>query len=700
VQNCAPPLQVGVEDVARIGDALAATRAAAQYLEKLPEDLTELRRLARRIGDFDAIAQRIRAVIDERARVRDDASPKLHRIRTDIQGATQRIRIAVDKLLHDQATRRLLQFPNYTFHEDRVVFPVRAEYRGRLPGIVHRSSDSGATIYVEPSQAVELNNEISNLRGEENEEISRLLWELAHEIYINVDEIVKTLDALAVLDLLVAKMRFAADFEMRIPQLNDELKLDVRGARHPLLIDFIRQKNVGGENHEPVVPISYRLGDDFDMLVITGPNTGGKTVALKTIGLLTLMVQAGLPVPIDEGGSFGVFKRVMIDVGDEQSMQQSLSTFSSHLKKQMEMLNEAGSTGLVLIDELGAGTDPDEGAAIGRAILDELLRLKCRCIATTHIGALKSFPLTRPRAENGCVEFDTETLKPTYVMRIGEAGMSNAIAIAQRLGMPRRLIQAAERNLSRKAKALRAAMEGAAGVKREAERARHAAETAQLEADRAHSAAEETQAALAKKKADFEEWVKRVVHLQAGDAVRVRSFDRNGHVVRMRLDQHRAEVDVGSFTVEVPLGDVLPPETPAPPEPTERRKPTKPKPKPKAKSSAPAPSKRRPRKQNESRPAAKPRMRSLSEAEIQALTPGDYVAVKRLHRNGRVSRVELEKQIVHVNVGAFEVEVPYSGLARPEERHKAASKKKRVGKTKSSETPGRRAAESPPDAAR
>jgi DNA mismatch repair protein MutS2 len=684
VKRCAPPLQVGVEDLARIGDALGATHAVVQYLANLPEDCPELHHLAERIGDFETIAERIRAVIDERDQVRDEASPKLARLRGDIHSAMQRIRTTVDRLLHDPDTRKLLQFPNYTFHDDRLVFPVRAEYRGRLPGIVHRSSDSGATIYVEPSQAVELNNEISNLRGAESEEISRLLWELAHEVFINADAISKALDALAVLDLLVAKLRFADDFEMRCPGLNDTATLSVRQARHPLLEDLMRRRQAAGEDARSVVPISYRLGDDFDQLIITGPNTGGKTVALKTVGLLTLMVQAGLPVPVEEGSSFGIFKRVMVDIGDEQSMQQSLSTFSAHLKRQMEMLRKAGPSVLVLIDELGAGTDPDEGAAIGRALLDDLLRLGCRCMATTHIGALKSFPLTHERAENGCVEFNAETLEPTYHLRIGEAGMSNAIEIARRLGMPRRLISAAKHNLSRKARVLRAALEGAAGVKRLAEAARSAAESARLDADRAQNQADDARAALERQKSDFQKWVQQVVHLQTGDAVRVRNFDRDGRVVRMRLDQQRAEVDVGSFTVEVPLGDVLPPETPAPPPRPARVQPPAPLPaKPARPRRAPQPTAgsptqsapRKPRRRDESKPQPKHQYVSLTEAEINALQFGDRVVVKRLHREGRVVRVESAKQVAFVSVGAFEVEVPFDGLALPERSAKRVARK-------------------------
>jgi DNA mismatch repair protein MutS2 len=365
---------------------------------------------------------------------------------------------------------------------------VRAEYRGRLPGIVHRTSDSGATLYVEPSDVVELNNRISNLRSEETEEINRLLWELAREIHLNAKEIHRTLEALAVVDLVAAKLRFAKVFGARCPQINDEGALSVRGARHPVLLELHRQRTAAGEEPGDVVPIDYRLGIDFNLLIVTGPNTGGKTVTLKTIGLLSLMVQAGVPVPVASGSEFGIFSNLLIDVGDEQSMQQSLSTFSGHMTRLLDMLRHAGPRALLLIDELGAGTDPDEGAAIGRALLDELLRLHCRCIATTHLGALKGFAFTRNGAENACVEFDPETLRPTYHLVAGRAGTSNAIHIARSA----RHAEAPGRRrpsqpVSRKARALNAALEGTRVVKREAEDARKAAETAAREAAQKHS---------------------------------------------------------------------------------------------------------------------------------------------------------------------------------------------------------------------
>lgn len=666
IKRCTPPLRVTVEEVAAIGDALHATHHLAKYLANLPDEYPQLQHLAKRIGDFDSVAQRIRGVIDERGEVRDDASAKLNRIRHDIDRANRQIRETVDRLLRDANVRRLLQFPNPTFHNDRIVLPLRTEYRGRLPGIVHRASDTGATLYVEPATVVELNNIISNLRSEEYEEINRLLWELAHEVHLNETEILKTMEALAVLDLIVAKARFARDFELRIPSLVADGKVSVRGARHPLLVELFRRRNADAGTDEKVVPIDYRIGDDFNLLIITGPNTGGKTVTLKTVGLLQLMVQAGLPVPIDEGGTFGVFNNVLIDIGDEQNMQQSLSTFSAHMKRMMEMLRRAGPQTLVLVDELGAGTDPDEGAAIGRAILDELARLEVRCIVTTHLGALKGYALQRRAAENASVEFDVETLRPTYHLRIGEAGASNAIEIARRLGMPKRLTAAARRALSQKGRALRDALAQTRTVKRDAESARQQAEDARLAADRAQTEADTARASLRQKEADFEKWVQRVVHLQPGDAVRVRGFDRDGKVVRLRLDQHRAEVDVGAFAVEVALGDVLPPETPAPPPRAEKPVVVEASagPKRRKSESKPARGRGRERGRRESGGGQKPKpaVPSLSDAAAAQLGAGDRVYAKRFHREGTIVRVLPEKRLAVVNVGLLEVEVPFEGL--------------------------------------
>lgn len=713
VRSCAPPLRVTVEDVARIGDALEGTHNVAEYLRELPEACVELRHLRERIGDFRSVAERIRAVIDERGLVRDDASPKIRRVRGEIDEVSRQIHETVEKLLHEPPIRRLLQYPNHTFHNDRLVLPLRTECRGRLPGIVHRTSDSGATLYVEPAQAVELNNQISNLRSEEQEEINRLLWELAHEVYLNAKTIIGTLDAIAVLDLIAAKVRFAKQFGLTCPQLSEQGVLRVRGARHPVLLEQNRAREAAGESPPPVVPIDYRLGEDFDLLIITGPNTGGKTVTLKTVGLLSLMGQSGIPIPADPGAELPAFHGIYIDIGDEQSLQQSLSTFSAHLTRQLDMLRRAGPQTLLLFDELGAGTDPDEGAAIGRAILDDLLRLRARCIVTTHLGALKGVALTRPRAENGRVEFDVETLRPTYHLRIGEAGTSNAIEIAQRLGMSRRLVEAARFNLSRKARALRAAIAGTDAAKRQAEDARRAAEAAKADAARAAGAADAAKARLEAEQAAFQAWLQRVVHLQPGDACRVRHVDTEGKVVRVRLEKQRADVAVGAMLIEVPLGDLLPPDVPAPPpraprpprpqsesRPREPRAPqgppASPRPPrgrdghgPRERGRPPGTDRRlhdgarppggdgaRPPRSERHEPRPELHWQALSDEAAAALTSGAQVIAKRFHRPATVVRVNATRKVALVTVGLLEVELPFSGLALPAEPPRAPALQK------------------------
>ncbi|MGE0480103.1 MAG: MutS2/Smr-associated SH3 domain-containing protein [Phycisphaerae bacterium] len=746
VKNCAPPLHVAAEDVARIGDTLLATHHIGRYLAGLPENFPELGHLQQRIGDFRTLGQRIRVVIDERGQVRSEASPKLARVRAAIEGAQHEIHTTMERLLHDPNIRRFLQYPNFTLHADRMVLPLRTECRGRVQGIIHRTSDSGATLYVEPGAAVELNNQIANLRIEEQEEINRLLWELAHEVYLNAKEILRTLDGLAVLDLIVAKLRYARDYALICPDLDDHARVHVRQARHPLLLHLQRTRPEDAAAPGEIVPISYRLGEDFTMLLITGPNTGGKTVTLKTVGLISLMVQAGLPAPVAPGSTVGVFNEILIDVGDEQSMQQSLSTFSAHLKRHMEMLRRAGPRTLLLIDELGAGTDPDEGAAIGRAVLDEILRLDGRCMVTTHLGALKGYALTRDRAENACVEFDIETLRPTYRLRIGEAGLSNAIAVAEKLGMPKRLVIAARRNLSRRSRAMTGLLEGTAVAKREAEQAREAAVVARLGADRAAADATAARDQWERQRLDFQTWLQRVVHLRPGDAVRVRNFDRDGKIVRMRLDQQRAEVDVGAFSVEVPLADVLPPETPPPPPrpfatrpdviPTGRAARMKPGREPLRERAGSEPARtppdvaglarppldqrgpRRPRtgeapphdhrgagapRRDRGSDGARPQPRiewaPLTDAQVEALKPGDKVIVKRFHREGTVVRVNLTKHLVTVSAGLLDVEVPYNGLAqhvRPEPPPKPPPPKRPPTVAANTDAPP---AAAPPDAA-
>lgn len=666
VAKSAPPLRITIEDAGQLRETLAATHDLMHYFGASSAAAPELKKIADRIGDYGWIAERISRLIDERGEIRRDASPRLRAIFEQLDEAQEAIEGAVKKLLHDPDLRQHLQFPNHTFHNDRMVLPVKTEYRGRVPGIIHRTSDSGATIFVEPSIVVELNNRISDLFLQRTEEVNRLLWDIAHEIHINEAGILATLQAIGILDLITAKVRYANDYDLSCATIGSAATLDVRRARHPLLMELNACAKSDPRPSQVVVPINYRLGTEKDMLVVTGPNTGGKTVALKTIGLICLMTQAGLPVPAEEGSSVGVFQQVLIDIGDEQSMEQSLSTFSAHLTRLIGTLAAADAQTLVLIDELGAGTDPDEGAAIGRAILEELLEKNSRCVVTTHLGALKSVPLTHKRAENASVEFDVESLRPTYKLRIGEPGRSNAILIAKKLGMPQHLVERSEGHLSRRAKELRTALDQTSRVKREAEKARTQALNAKRTAKQAVADAEVQKKKLEEQQRDFQEWVRRVAHLQPGDSVRVRGFDRDGRIVRVRLDQQRAEVDLGAFQIEAPLGDILPPET-APPPP----KPITPPSAEDIKREQQRNERKAARRRASAAPPQKPRQRapqhnarpSMTPNAAKKLQPGDSVYVKRFHRPGTIVRVNLEKEEMTVPVGIMEMQVPFSGLS-------------------------------------
>lgn len=554
------PAGLEADALAETANTLEATGLIGRWALGLGDESPLLKGLALRVGDFTPIANKIREAIDERGVVRDDASPKLANIRATIAKAKAQVDIVFARILRHSSITRYLQYANATVHNDRKVLPLKAEHRGRIDGIIHRSSDSGATLFVEPAEAVELNNTIVRLGLDENKEISRILRDLSRLVHINAEEILTTLDAVAVLDLLTGKMRFARDINARVPDISDDRRLELRQARHPVLEMIFRKQAADGGPVREVVPIDVRLGDDFDMLVITGPNTGGKTVAIKTVGLLVLMVQSGIPIPVAAGSIVPVYNMVHVDIGDEQSIEQSLSTFSSHLSNLLHILQTAGRESLVLVDEIGSGTDPDEGAAIGRAIIQELLRLGASCIVTTHLSALKAAAYTEPRVDNASVEFDVETLKPLYRLRLGEPGNSNAIVIAERLGMPKNLVKQARGYLDNRHQALAKAIEGTLDTRRQAEQARQEASDARLESQRQREEMERQTRALEKAREDHDRWVAWLNKLHEGDEVFVRSFERAGRVVRMQFQKQTAIVAAGSVDFEVRLQELAPPQ--------------------------------------------------------------------------------------------------------------------------------------------
>ena len=425
----------------QIAAALAACGRVKKFVEELPaEQVPHLRDMAGRLDDFTEIVTEIHRCIEDEKTTRSNASEKLGEIRRRISQLSAQIERRFKAITAAPQMRSAIENTNMLMRHGRAVVALKTKYRHRLAGIVLDRSNTGATLYVEPEQLVELSNELEDATFEEQKEITRILWGLTRAVLERKKDILSSLKRLALFDLTFAKARFSLAYDMSPPVLCSESCLVLRRARHPLLLWCTSESASSGpvrDIMDSVVPIDVRLGDDFDLLLVTGPNTGGKTVMLKTIGLLVLMAQSGMHVCAHPDSRVPVYGQVFADIGDEQSIQQSLSTFSAHISQLVRILRKTNERTLVLLDELGAGTDPAEGAVLATAILDKLSARGARVVATTHLGRLKSYAFSTPRAENASVEFDTETLRPTYKVRIGTPGSSNAIAIAERLGMPK-----------------------------------------------------------------------------------------------------------------------------------------------------------------------------------------------------------------------------------------------------------------------
>ena len=426
---------LSIHELLAVSSLLTCAARAKNYGRRqeseLPDDsLDEMFRALEPLTNVNA--EITRCIISEEE-VADDASPGLRHVRRQMKITGDRVHTQLNSILN--SSRTMLQDPVITMRDGRYCLPVKAEYKSSFQGMVHDQSATGSTLFIEPMAIIKLNNELRELEIREQKEIEMVLAALSMELVPYVETILINLKLLTKLDFIFARAALARHYNCSMPKFNKNGYIHIKDGRHPLL------------DPKKVVPINVYLGKDFDLLIVTGPNTGGKTVSLKTVGLFTLMGQSGLQIPAFDGSELAVFDEVFADIGDEQSIEQSLSTFSAHMTNIVKILEKADSRSLCLFDELGAGTDPTEGAALAIAVLSFLHNMKCRTMATTHYSELKVYALTTPGVENACCEFDVETLRPTYRLLIGIPGKSNAFAISQKLGLPDFIIQDARSRL-------------------------------------------------------------------------------------------------------------------------------------------------------------------------------------------------------------------------------------------------------------
>lgn len=415
-RSLAPESPVEEDSLSNIRDSLSEYFQALEPLSPLNHEIT-------------------RCILSEEE-ISDDASPGLHQIRRSIKNTNNKIHDQLNSIAASASSQSMLQDNLVTMRDGRYCLPVKAEYKSQFHGMVHDQSSTGSTLFMEPMAVVKLNNELRELSIKEQQEIEKILADLSSQCASYMEELKENFDLLAKLDFIFAKASLAKQMKASLPLFNEKGYVNIKKGRHPLI------------DPKKVVPIDLHMGKDFTLLIVTGPNTGGKTVSLKTVGLFTLMGQAGLHIPAFDGSSLSVFEEVYADIGDEQSIEQSLSTFSSHMVNTVSILDKADYRSLVLFDELGAGTDPTEGAALAIAILSDLHKRKVTAMATTHYSELKVYALSTDGVENACCEFDVETLRPTYRLLIGIPGKSNAFAISSKLGLPDYIIADAKERIA------------------------------------------------------------------------------------------------------------------------------------------------------------------------------------------------------------------------------------------------------------
>ena len=535
------------EELKNIESVLAASRTLRKALSSLKGDFPLLRGRAAGLVPLTDLETDISRSIGRDFLILDSASPELRRLRREVRATHDRIHERMQQFVSSPGIQTLLQEEFVSQRNGRPVVLVRAECRRQIPGIVHDTSRSGGAVYVEPMPVVELTNQQEELRGLEREEMNRILRSLTAQVRQHANEIDRIGVILAYFDFLHAKARCARAFKMQIPVMNTRGAMHLRRARHPLLMtsydNLTAHGRLGEISSRNVVPIDVHLGKNFDMLVVTGPNTGGKTVALKTVGLMSLMFQSGLPIPAKGTSELPVFDGIYCDIGDEQSIEQSLSTFSSHITHIAQVLAVATKRSLVLLDELGAGTDPEEGAALGRAIMEGLHHRGTSVIVTTHLTSLKEFAYATRRTENASVEFDVKTLQPTYRLLIGVPGASSALIIAGRCGMPGNILKRAERFVGEHHFEVQELIEKMKESHKELSEKMQQQAPSGLPPPASYAAPVDTWQVLGS--------------LKPGDPVYVRGWDVVGRAIAIDKKRRRVEVELGRMRMEVDADDIF-----------------------------------------------------------------------------------------------------------------------------------------------
>lgn len=427
---------ISLRDLMDIAAMLRQIKSLADWYDHCEGVETELDYLFSRLMPNDWLLEKLERSIISETEISDAASPELAAIRRKINRAGMQLRETLDKMIRNKTTQQYLQESTVTIRDGRFVLPVKSEYRGQVAGLIHDTSATGQTIFIEPMAIVEANNDIRLLEGKEQEEIERIIRELCGNCGEYADILCENYRICTELNLYFAKSNLAAKLNCSLPEITDDGSMHLKKARHPLI------------DRKKAVPVELSLGEDYQTLIITGPNTGGKTVALKTAGLLSAMTMCGLLIPVADGSRISVFRHILADIGDSQSIEQNLSTFSSHTNKVIEILDTADENSLVLLDELGSGTDPVEGAALAVSIIRRLMSSGAKIMVTTHYQELKVFAIDSEGVENASCEFDIETLRPTYRLIVGSPGKSNAFAISESLGMPKDIIEDAKTRVS------------------------------------------------------------------------------------------------------------------------------------------------------------------------------------------------------------------------------------------------------------